>query len=405
MAEETNKALETLQTELLKPGGIVSSEDTEFETAVAGIKTGLEEGQEKRAAGIEAGFERQKIGVAEAGARKKTSALEARRGFATNTALLRQLDEETEKSIRDLDLRKTEALAAGEVETANQLAQIQLQEIQFRSKQRQQGFQNLMSLAGLEFQQEQIGFEAKRLGFEENRIDIAREGLTLQERQVGIAEAAQKQAERTAISEVALQYGLEITEGETLETIVQKAQPFASDQQKVALEKQRAEIANIKANTQKAIQDGTGLSDANLDIIAEAAIINSAVLGTLKNPQDVAKVINKMTALNKPRDFGENELLEIAQLNLNSDIPFNQALAELASDSQITNKDEAERILREVYNKPVQDSIFEKAEQRAKGRIEEKIKSGSKFILPSGKQITVSPQDLEQLEKSGIKIQ
>ncbi len=157
-----DSALEALKTKLLEGGGFVSSEETGFEEAISEITTGLKEAQEKTEAGIEAGFERQRIEATDIGARRKTSQLEARRGFATNTALMRQLDEQTEKSIRDLDLRKQEALSSGQMELAENLADLQLKEIEFKTTQRQQIFTNLVSLAGLELQEATGAREAEQ---------------------------------------------------------------------------------------------------------------------------------------------------------------------------------------------------------------------------------------------------
>jgi len=360
MADNTttkDSALEVLKTKLLEGGDMVSSEETGFEEAIAGIKTGLTEAQAKAEAGIEAGFERQRIEAVEVGAQRKTSELEARRGFATNTALFRQLDEQTEKSIRDLELRKTEALAIGQTELATNLANLQLKEIEFRTQQRQQAFTNLMSLASLEFEQE-------RVGFEKERVDIAREGLTLEERQVSIAEARQKQEERVAISNIALNFGLKIDENDTLDTMIAKAQPFASDQQKLNMEKQRAELANIKADTQKMLREGQGLDEKTLNLLAEAANINPLIVGEIEGYENQARVILKQQELNKPRVFEKSELQSLLQIEFNTGKSFQEAMAIIAGDARITNKDEAEAVARELYNRPKDErNIFEKLKE------------------------------------------
>ena len=366
-----DSALEVLKTKLLEGGDMVSSEETGFEEAIGEIRTSLTEAQEKAEAGIEAGFERQKIETVEVGARRRTSQLEARRGFATNTALFKQLDEQTEKSIRDLELRKTEALASGQTELATQLANLQLKEIEFKTTQRQQVFTNLLSLAGLGFEEERVGFEKERLGFEAERlgferetIEIAREELTLQERQVSIAEARQKQEERIVVSDIALKFGLEISESDTLDTMIAKAQPFASAQQKMDMEKQKAELANIKASTQKMLEEGTAMDETTLNILAEAANISTAVLGSVKNPEDQARIILRAEELNKARSFETKELEEIAQREYNSETPFNEALLVVRGDPRITNKDEAERVVREIYDRPeIEGSFWERLKE------------------------------------------
>lgn len=149
-----NEFLTALKSKLLGTEGVVSSQETELDKTISGVVTGLETAQKKREAGVTAGFERGRI-EARKGAldilettREKAQFL----GGASQFAILRRIEESTEKSLRDLDLREQEALATGQMETATAIANLKVQQLQFQITQRQQLFSNLISTATLEQQ-------------------------------------------------------------------------------------------------------------------------------------------------------------------------------------------------------------------------------------------------------------
>ena len=162
---KTSKLYESLLGKIMGDEGMVSSEETESEKLITGAISGLEEAGVATKKGTEARYERLRTETEEAGKRTLTGALEARRGFATNTALIRQIKDQTDKKLKDLDLREVEALAAGRTDVASQIANIKLQEIRFQQESEQKVWSNALQVAGLglqmeaqEMQQEQIGF-------------------------------------------------------------------------------------------------------------------------------------------------------------------------------------------------------------------------------------------------------
>jgi len=122
--------------------GVVTSEDTGFEKAIAETQRA---GEASRAriesqAGREIAFAEEQFGV------QKTGLLEGGRGFARNNAAIAQLDARTEKSLKDMEQRKQELLLAGEESTARQVSQLMVQEMQFNQQATQQQFANLLGL-------------------------------------------------------------------------------------------------------------------------------------------------------------------------------------------------------------------------------------------------------------------
>ncbi len=159
MANNNKKITDTFSAELSKKLmsnlDIVSSEPSGFEEEIGKAVSGIEEARRVTETGIGASFERQRIEAEQAGEQRLTGAREARRGFATNTAILEKIEKDTEKSLRDLDLREQEALATGRTETATQIANLKIARIQFQEQAKQQAFSNMLGLGGLFLSAEQ----------------------------------------------------------------------------------------------------------------------------------------------------------------------------------------------------------------------------------------------------------
>jgi len=221
----TDPFLDQLQQKLLGQAGIISSGQTGLEAKIQEAISGVSKSQEASAAGLEIGAERAISGVREAGAQKLTSARESQRGFGVNRAALKQITDETQKSVRDLEGRKQELILSGEAAAASKIAELQFSALEFQQQAMQQTFSNLLQVGG-------FAIEKSR----ESRL-----------------QAAQTSQEKQQIASIALEFGLPVTEGETLDTIVAKASPFATEQQRLKMQKTRAEIARIQAETQKAL--------------------------------------------------------------------------------------------------------------------------------------------------------
>lgn len=178
---DPNVLLETVQNQLLKTSGMVSSSQTGIQEAIGAAITGQQKAGEATTERIESqfgreiGFQREQLG------QQRTGVLESRRGFATNTAALRQLDERTEKSLRDLEDRKQEALLSNDATTAQSIGQLQIQAIQFQMQAEQNAFSNLLGISQLAVlaQGEERLATSELVSQSQDRIKFLRENQSL----------------------------------------------------------------------------------------------------------------------------------------------------------------------------------------------------------------------------------
>lgn len=203
--------LEELQGRLLDQADIVSSGQTGLEEKISGVVSGIEKGREVGAARTEATFGRQIEERRELGAAQITTAREAQRGFGVNTAQLKQLQQDTEKSLKDLEERRNLALQEGDQAASQQIRELELSALQFQQKAEQQTFQNTLATAGFQLQQRT----------EQRLTEQFQSNLAFQKQ-------TQDFKKRETIAGIAAEFGVEIDEGETLESIVNKAAPIAS---------------------------------------------------------------------------------------------------------------------------------------------------------------------------------
>lgn len=310
--------LKQIQDSLLAQSKLVSSTSSDIEESISGAISGIEKSREASAQRIESAFDRQ-IGEAEGvGERALTSSREAQRGYATNTAALRQIREDTDKQVKDLEQRKQELILAGEAESASKIADLQFQALQFRQQAQQQVFSNILGMG-------QFGIQAQQ----EQRL--ARQ---------------QEFSEKQAVGNIALEFGLDVREGESLEGVIQRAAPLATKERKLALERMQAEINQIRISTAKAAREGQLLSSADIDTMAKAALLNPAVLGQIKNAEDVSKVINKMASME-----GDAIIKPLVLQAIADGEDLNTVLQDISASPSIQNKFEAQKVARELYQK------------------------------------------------------
>ncbi len=353
-------------------GGFVSSQDTGIEEAISKAITGIEKGREAGTARVESIFERAKLGALTAGGREFTTAEESRRGFATNQGLLKLIADTTETELKDLEQRKQELILAGEAEAARQISTLQIQSLQFKQESQQRTFTNLLSLAGLEIQKGAATREERR--------------LTIQEDQ--------------SISNIALEFGLDIREDDTIASITERAKEGATEKRKLELDKIRADIERTKAETAKVLRGEDAIFTPEvIESIAIAANSNPAVLGLIKDPKAAAKIITKMEELNSPRVWSLDELEELIDIFETTGTPFREALAEIAIDPRIKNKDEAENILRARFGREDTGGLFGKVFTQKKQKEAPEIIAEKGTLLFKIKQTLKSKADAEAKEK------
>lgn len=254
-----------LQKRLLASSDMVSSAPSEIETAITKSIDAINAGKEASAQRIESEAARTRTDVLKTGQQKLTSAEEAQRGFATNTAQINQINEDTNKELKDLDMRKQELLLAGDATAASKISELQLKALEFKQQAKQQAFSNLLNLGQFTIQ----------VQAEKRASDQFTQTLQLQKQELDFNK-------QSKMAEIATEFGIPLTTNDTLESIVTKALPFAT-------EKRKAEISKLLADSKK--QDNTWLLDVELQ----------SSLNENRTPTDAVTI-----ALAKANKFGIN---------------------------------------------------------------------------------------------------
>ncbi|RLJ03647.1 MAG: hypothetical protein DRP08_03355 [Candidatus Aenigmatarchaeota archaeon] len=346
-----------LKEKLMKDLDIVSSEPTELEKTIQTRIKGLEEAKEKRAKGIEARFERLATEVREEGERRLTAAREARRGFATNIAFFRQIEEATEKSLRDLELRKQEALAAGEVEIAQQISNLQIQELAFKYRAKQDLFENALAAINLDVAQEreerirrqqEVENQREKLNFliENNLIqDLPKEELNRMEKELGLPSNVLEKIKTKEKTELNLQrIGdslVNITTDETGKPKVEVLYTAPRQVEPLAVEREW-----IAAGGEK----GTGMT--------------------------LSQYILTRRGIEQPKEFSDEELEAMARkfkagggTEKTPPLTYQQALDAITLDPNILNKERAKFIISKEYGQIPEGTTFEQWLKIRKGEI------------------------------------
>jgi len=325
MDEDT---LSTIEERLLKQTEISTSADTDLDVFIKESVTAVEEATEKREAGIEASVERRRIAARKAGKTEVTSALESRRGFATNTAVIRDIRQRTQEELKDLDMREQEMLAMGASEDAAAIRQLKFQSLAFRQQSEQQAYSNLLSILSLQA------------------------GRKTEER----LERAQTSQEEQAMANVALDYGVELYEDDTFESVVSRAKEVASDEKALTLDKLRQSIAESKARVEQMRAGDISeepLDDATADMFAEAYLRDDiSFLAGLKTNEQRAAVLSKVE---EKRGEEVKDLVEMAE----GYSDYTSFMAAVEESNIVYDQRSTEEAGKQVFGKDLSGSIEE----------------------------------------------
>lgn len=213
--------MSAIQDKLLGQSGIISSTNSKLETRLNNAISGVQESADTANKALNLDYGRQ-IGYAQD--KFMSDQVEGRAagaGGVINMAAYTALKDDTNKNLKDLEDRKQSLILQNDSAAASKIADLQFKALEFQQQAQQQTFSNLLGIAnfGISSAQE------KRLA----------ETQTFQEKQ--------------AISNIALQYGLDVKPGDTIDTITSKAMVFASEEQKARLAKLQSEIKYTNAQT------------------------------------------------------------------------------------------------------------------------------------------------------------
>jgi hypothetical protein len=285
-----------LAEKLLNQSDVVSSSSSGIDTAIGNAISSVSKGQQASAQRITNDFNRELDFQASEGKAAVDTHLEGRVGYGTQMVALRRLVETTDKNYKDLEMRKQDLLLQGESEAAGKIAELQLQGLQFKQRAEQDTFANLLSISNYGLSARAANLNDKQFGLQEKEFGLAKKRFGLELR-------SQDFAERSAMGEIALEFGLQVGENDTLDTILNKAQAtgIVDERRALELESLRADIANSKAQAAKALQgepDEEPFDEITTEILAKAALNGDTffieALKTNQQKQAVYGKINEM---------------------------------------------------------------------------------------------------------------
>lgn len=230
---QSDPFIQTLRDRLMSTAGATSSQDSKIETTIADAIAQVNKSKDAAAAKTESEFSRAADATALAGQQALTTEQESQRGYATNTAALKSITDTTDKNLKDLLQRKQELILSGEVAAADKITSLMLQGLEFKQKSEQRIFENLIS----------AGSFSLNANADKRAADAQKFNQSFQE--------------KSAISNIALQYGVAVKPGDTIDTVTARAIPFASEKQKLEITKLKAEITRANAEAAKAAKGDT----------------------------------------------------------------------------------------------------------------------------------------------------
>lgn len=202
-----NALMSEIEKKLLSQSDLISSTNTELEDKISQAIGGVQKASEASAARTESEFGREIGYRIDKGEIERIGVNEASAGYSRQTALLRLMDERTDKDLKDLEMRKNELLLQGESDAASTIAGLQMEALKFRQDANQNMFNNLLGMGSyantvrqtnLDFQREARQADEFKLGQALEREKFAfQKATTLEEQRmsqirINIAEAELK---------------------------------------------------------------------------------------------------------------------------------------------------------------------------------------------------------------------
>jgi hypothetical protein len=194
--------------------------------------------------------------------------------MGTSTAQYKLLNDTVQKNMNDIRGRMVEAQQTADYNYYTRLQEAELNEIKIRQDATQQQFQNLLGLAGIQQQKDSFLLQQK----------------------------AQDFSQKQAIGSIALQFGLDVQEGDTLDSIIGRAAPLATEERQLELDQIRTQIAAQKASMARAsaavgaAKAGNGTIDSDIlpqdlfEAVRGGSVSLTDAYKTAKTPEQVAAV-------------------------------------------------------------------------------------------------------------------
>lgn len=238
--------IKNLQDTLFQSSGMVSSNGSNIDAAIGGAISSLQSSQASTDTGIRADYASQKAQATQQGNNQMNAELEARRGMATNTGIVANVQAATKQQLDDLDEKMQQAISTGDAATASKISDLQVKALEDKQTTMQQAFTNQLSIAASLNQAKATAIDQQKQNFDE----------------------------QSAVAQIGLQYGIPVKPGMTLADIVSQAAPQASQEEQAKLALTMAQTQQAQAEAAKA------LAGAKADVTTQNA---GAFASTIQN--------------------------------------------------------------------------------------------------------------------------
>lgn len=316
---------DTLIQKLLGQSDIISSQSTGLESKINDIISGVKSGETANEGALNLSYQGKEADAQKQGATALLGAQEGQRGFAVNQAALQQIQDQTKKSVNDLEMQKQQLILQGQASAAGQITQLQLQQLQFQQQAQQQVYSNLLGITGISQQKDAAATAAAQF------------------------QQQQKFQSTQAMGALATQYGLTPRPGESLDSLYARAATDmgVNSPAALAIKQAQSQIAANNAQTAESLAKANAAKPLTaIDLKSLASAYNSvgpAILGQISSANDQAAVIQQANA---------DEIASYstaAQSNFDNGIPKSALVQQVMGDQSIVNKNGAIQAINNVY--------------------------------------------------------
>lgn len=214
--------------------GAVSSSNTKIDDLLSQAAQQLKSGAQSNSDAVSSQYNRLEDYQKQQNSQDMTHAQDAQHGFGVNTALIDHLTETGDRAIKDLEQRKQELILQGNSTAAAKIADLQVQQAQFTQQSTQQAFTNMLGMAN-------FGLSAYNSSVQQQQ----------QQQQIDLQNKTFSYNQQKDISTLAAQYGVSVSPGDSLNDVMAKIAPYASQEEKLKLNKMQLDNAEIQANISK----------------------------------------------------------------------------------------------------------------------------------------------------------
>lgn len=280
--------MKAVQDKLLGQSGIISSTNSQLEDRLNSAISSVQTSADKSNEALKLDYGRQIGYAADAGAEGLIAGRAAGSGGVMNLAAYNALRDDTNKNLKDLEDRKQSLILQNNATAAGKISDLQIKALEFQQAAQQQTFTNLLGIANY--------------GLNQEAAALAKTNQTFQQSQ--------------AMANIALQYGVKVNPGDTLNSVVNRAMPFASKEQQLNLAKLQAEINRANAEAAKALKgDTTGVTDLSIPTLVNQAVLFDAAGKNPVTDPEYANLIGTITKAGKLDSYyKEKQKLSLAKL-------------------------------------------------------------------------------------------